>query len=78
MKRKVQTVEEMVMHAHYLEALEMESKVETSLSDMERSDYEAQIRDLKETNYRLLVKIKTLQLTLESVNASNRRNEELV
>ncbi len=78
MKRKVQTVEEMVMHAHYLEALEMESKVETSLSDMERSDYEAQIRDLKETNNRLLEMIKTLQLTLESVNASNRRNEELV
>ncbi len=78
MKRKVQTVEEMVMHAHYLEALEMESKVKTSLSDMERADYEAQIRDLKETVKRLLDMIKTLQLTLESVNASNRRNEELV
>lgn len=78
MKRKVQTVEEMVMHAHYLEALEMESKVKTSLSDMERSDYEAQIRDLKETNRRLLEMIKTLQLTLDSVNASNKRNEELV
>ena len=54
------------------------SKVLTSLSDMERLDYEAQIRDLKETNKRLLEMIKTLQLTLESVNASNRRNEELV
>ena len=78
MKRKIQTVEEIVMHAHYLEALEMESKVKTSLSDMERSDYEAQIRDLKETNERLLEMIKTLQLTIDSLNASNKRNEELV
>ena len=66
------------MHAHYLEALEMESKVKTSLSDMERSDYEAQIRDLKETNERLLEMIKTLQLTIDSLNSSNKRNEELV
>ena len=78
MKRKVQTVEEMVMHAHYLEALEIESKVQTSLSAMERSDYEAQIRDLKETNDRLLEMIKTLQLTIDSLHASNKRNEELV
>ena len=78
MKRKVQTVEEMVMHAHYLEALDMESKVKTSLSDMERSDYEAQIRDLKETNDRLLEMIKTLQLTIDSLNASNKRNEDFV
>ena len=78
MKRKVQTVEEMVMHAHYLEALEIESKVHTSLSAMERSDYEVQIRDLKETNVRLLEMIKTLQLTIDSLNVSNKRNEELV
>jgi len=45
---------------------------------MERSDYETQIRDLKETNSRLLEMIKTLQLTVDSLNASNRRNEELV
>lgn len=61
-----------------VEALEMESKLKTSLSDMERSDYEAQILDLKETNERLLEMIKTLQLTIDSLNSSNKRNEELV
>lgn len=78
MKRKVQTVEEMVMHAHYLEALEIESKAKTSLSEMERSDYEAQIRNQQATIKSLLDMIKTLQETLESVTASNKRNEELV
>lgn len=66
------------MHAHYLEALEIESKAKTSLSEMERSDYEAQIRNQQATIKSLLDMIKTLQETLESVTASNKRNEELV
>ena len=78
MKRKVQTVEEMVMHAHYLNALEMESKAQTSLSEMERSDYESLIRDQQATIRNLLEMIKTLQLTINSLHASNKRNEELV
>ena len=45
---------------------------------MERSDYEAQIRNQQATIKSLLDMIKTLQETLESVTASNKRNEELV
>ena len=36
MKKKVQTVEEMVMRAHYLNALDIESRAEKPLSEMEQ------------------------------------------
>ena len=64
------------MESHYLESLERESS--PSLSDMERQDYIDQINDLKATNERLLDMIDTLKQTLDTVSASNRRNEELV
>ena len=46
--------------------------------DMERQDYINQINDLKATQKRLLDMIDTLKQTLDSVTASNKRNEELV
>lgn len=45
---------------------------------MERQDYIDQIKDLKSTNRQLLDMIDTLKRTLDSVTASNRRNENLV
>ena len=45
---------------------------------MERQDYIDQINDLKATNRRLVEMIDTLKQTLDTVTASNRRNEELV
>lgn len=45
---------------------------------MDRTDYESQINDLKATVGWLLDIIDKFRLTLESVNASNKRNEELV
>ena len=45
---------------------------------MERQDYIDQINDLKATIKRLLDMIDTLKQTLDSVTASNKRNEELV
>ena len=45
---------------------------------MERQDYIDQINDLKATNKRLLDMIDTLKQTLETLMASNKRNEELV
>ena len=66
----------MVMESHYLESLERESS--PSLSDMERQDYIDQINDLKASNRRLMDMIDTLKQTLDSVTASNKRNEELV
>ena len=69
--------------SHYLESLERETP--PSLSDKNRQDYEAQIyelkasnEDLKATIKRLLDMIDTLKQTLDSVTASNKRNEALV
>ena len=45
--------------------------------DMERQDYIDQINDLKASNRRLMDMIDTLKQTLDSVTASNKRNEEL-
>ena len=39
MKKQDQTVENMIMQAHYLEALEIESKVQKPLAEMERQDF---------------------------------------
>lgn len=75
-KKKHADIDRMVMESHYLESLERESS--PSLSDMERQDYIDQINDLKATNRRLLDMIDTLKQTLDTVTASNRRNEELV
>jgi hypothetical protein len=75
-KKKHADIAWMVMESHYLESLERESS--PLLSDMERQDYIDQINDLKATNKRLLDMIDTLKQTLDTVSASNRRNEELV
>ena len=75
-KKKHADIDWMVMESHYLESLERESS--PLLSDMERQDYIDQTNDLKATNKRLLDMIDTLKQTLDTVSASNRRNEELV
>ena len=75
-KRKHADIDRMVMESHYLEGLERESS--PSMCDMERQDYINQINDLKATQKRLLDMIDTLKQTLDSVTASNKRNEELV
>ena len=51
---------------------------EDELSDMERQDYINQINSLQATIKNLLGMIETLRQTLESVNASSKRNEDLV
>ena len=48
------------------------------MSDMERQDYINQINSLQATIRNLLDMIDTLKQTLDSVSASNRRNEDLV
>ena len=45
---------------------------------MERQDYINQINSLQATIKNLLGMIETLRQTLESVNASSKRNEDLV
>ena len=39
MKKQDQTVENMIMQAHYLEALEIESKTQKPLAEKERQDF---------------------------------------
>lgn len=48
------------------------------LINMERQDYIDQINELKASNKRLIDIIDTLKQTLDTVTASNKRNEELV
>ena len=47
MKKQDQTVENMIMQAHYLEALEIESKAQKPLAEMERQDFINTITELK-------------------------------
>lgn len=61
MKKKDQTVEEMVMRSHYLNALEQESKAEESLSEMEREAFIETIQDLKESIRNANEMIRSLQ-----------------
>ena len=76
MKGKRTDIDRMVMESHYLESLERESS--SSLSDMERQEYIDRIKSQQETIDRQTDMIKTLQLTLESVSSSNKRNENLI
>ena len=70
MKNQDQTVEKMIMQAHYLEALEIESKIERPLSDMERQDFINTINELKAMISSLKLTIDTLRQTVSSQNAT--------
>ena len=75
-KKKHTDIDRMVMESHYLESLDRESS--SSMCDMERQDYLDKIQSQQDTINRMTDMIKTLQMTLESVNASNKRNERMV
>ena len=73
MKQKIQTVGEMVMRSHYLNALDIESKAETSLSDMERQDFINTINDLRSSIESLRLTIATLQRTIAGLHDGEKR-----
>ena len=62
--------------SHYLNALDIESKAETSLSDMERQDFINTINDLRSTIESLRLTIATLQRTIESLHDGEKRYKE--
>ena len=70
MKKQDQTVENMIMQAHYLEALEIESKAEKPLAEMERQDFINTITELKAMISSLKLTIDTLRQTISSQNAT--------
>lgn len=70
MKKQVQTVENMIMQAHYLEALEIDSKAKKPLADMERQDFINTIMELKAMIAGLKLTIDTLRQTISSQNAT--------
>ena len=76
MKKKVQTVAEMVMRSHYLNALDIESRAEKPLSEMERQDFINTINDLRETISSLQMTIKTLQKTIDDLTANEKRHKK--
>ena len=55
------------MQAHYLEALEIESKAERPLSDMERQDFINTINELKAMISSLKLTIGSLKLTIDTL-----------
>ena len=67
MKKQDQTVENMIMQAHYLEALEIESKAEKPLADMERQDFVNTITELKTMVSSLKLTISSLKLTIDTL-----------
>ena len=73
MKKKDQTVEDMIMRSHYLNALELESRAEEPLSDMEREAFLETIQDLKESVKNANDMIRSLQSELDR---SNRLTEQ--
>ena len=77
-KKKSTTVERMLFESNLRQSIEQSLRTEDQLSDMERQDYINQINSLQATIKNLLNMIDTLRQTLDSVNASSRRNEELV
>lgn len=68
MKKKGQTVEEMIMKSHYLNALELESRAEEALSDMEREAFLSTIHDLQESIRNSNEMIRSLQSELARSN----------
>jgi len=77
-KKKSTTVKRMLFESNLRQSIEQSLRTEEELSDMERQDYINQINELKGYVKRLLDMIDTLKQTLDTVSASNRRNEELV
>lgn len=69
-------IDRMVMEARYMESLENGSS--SSLSEMERQDYENRLQAQQDYIDSLKDIIATLKQTLESVRASNLRNEKLI
>ena len=70
MKKSDQTVENMIMQAHYLEALDIESKAQKPLAEMERQDFINTITELKAMISSLKFMIDTLRQTISSQNAT--------
>ena len=70
MKKQDQTVENMIMQAHYLEALEIESKAQKPLAEMERQDFINTVTELKSMISSLKLTIDTLRQTINSQNAT--------
>ena len=70
MKKQDQAVENMIMQAHYLEALEIESKAKKPLAEMERQDFINTITELKAMIGSLNLTIDTLRQTINSQNAT--------
>ena len=70
MKKQDQTVENMIMQAHYLEALEIESKAQKPLAEMERQDFINTITELKAMIGSLKLTIDTLRQTINSQKAT--------
>lgn len=70
MKKQDQTVENMIMQAYHLETLEIESKAQKPLVEMERQDFINTITELKAMISSPKLTIDTLRQTINLQNAT--------
>lgn len=78
MKERPTDIDRMIMESHYLTALEIESKAEISLPDMEREDYIAQINSLSDTISQFKDMISYLKAAHESDAVEKSKLHELI
>ncbi len=69
--RQKAAIDDMIMGAHYLDALEKEARASKPLSAMERQDYIDQIQTLRDFNEQLKGTISCLTTSLESSDKKN-------
>ena len=69
--RQKADIDDMIMGAHYLDALEKEARTSKPLSDMERQDYIDQIQTLRDFNEQLKGTISCLTTSLETSDIQN-------
>lgn len=71
-------IERMVMEAHYLDALEIESSASKPLSEMEREEYINEILGLRSMVAELKTTLRTMALSLDTLNKSVVKKDAMI
>lgn len=78
MQKELTDIDRMIMESHYLNALEIESRAETPLSEMERQDYIGKIQSQAEMIAQFKVMLESLQKVLDAQDVKDLKQQELI
>lgn len=78
MEEPQRDIDRIIMESHYLTVIEIESRSEISLPDMEREDYLAQIKTLSETVCQFKDMVSYLKAAHESDMVRKSKLQELI